>query len=115
MIGMHPIAMSVPSQPFMPDELKDGGVDGHAEGLPPELGAEAEIRLSLVLDVDVALLGYHDGQRPGRQSHAQTRSSSTLGIRSSFLTWTAVFSGSYARPDDFHAASLDGDVRAVLL
>ena len=42
------------------------------------------------------LLGYQVGQRPGRQSHAQTRSSSTPGIRSSFLTWTEVFSGLYA-------------------
>jgi hypothetical protein len=38
---MHPIAMSIPRQPLMPDEFKHGGVDGHAEGLTPELGAEA--------------------------------------------------------------------------
>jgi hypothetical protein len=27
--------------PLVPDELKDGGVNGHAEGLPLELGAKA--------------------------------------------------------------------------
>jgi len=53
MICMHTVAVRVPRQPLMPDELKDGGVDGHAEGLPAELGAEAKIRLGLILDVDV--------------------------------------------------------------
>jgi hypothetical protein len=37
----------------MPDELKHGEVDGHLEGLPAELGAEAKVGLDLVLDMDV--------------------------------------------------------------
>jgi hypothetical protein len=50
---MHTIAMGVPRQPLVPDELKYGGIDGHAEGLPAELGAEAYIGLGLILDADV--------------------------------------------------------------
>jgi hypothetical protein len=38
---MYSIAMGIPRQPLVPDELKHGGVDGHAEVLPPEVGAEA--------------------------------------------------------------------------
>ena len=53
MICMHTIAVCVPRQPLIRDELKHGGVDGHAEGLPSELGAEAQIGLGLILDMDV--------------------------------------------------------------
>jgi hypothetical protein len=41
----------------MPDELKHCGVDGHAEGLPPELSAESKIGLGLVLDVYIETVG----------------------------------------------------------
>ena len=45
MIRMHTVAMSVPLQPFIPDELKHCGVDGHAVGLPLELGAKSKIQV----------------------------------------------------------------------
>ena len=35
------IAMFIPRQPFVADELNHGGVDSHAKGLPTELSAEA--------------------------------------------------------------------------
>ena len=40
------IAMCIPRQALVLDELKHRGVDGHAEGLPPELGAEAQLNIA---------------------------------------------------------------------
>lgn len=44
----HAIATGVPRQPAVPDKLRDGGDDGHAEYLPAEFGIEAKVRLGLV-------------------------------------------------------------------
>jgi hypothetical protein len=80
----------------VPDELKHGEVDGHPEGLPSELGGEAQVGLGLVLDMDVGTVRIRRRPEAGTTEPSPDLSRSTPGIRSSFLTWTAVFSGLYA-------------------
>jgi len=64
---MHPIAMCIPRQPPRAGRTHAGGVDGHAESLPAELGAEVR-----VVAGTFELFGCHVGQRSGRQSHDST-------------------------------------------
>jgi hypothetical protein len=50
LIRIQPNTMGIPRQPLVP-ELKHGGVNGHSEGRPSELGAESKIEMGLVLDM----------------------------------------------------------------
>ena len=55
----------------MPDELRQGGVDGHAESVPAEPGVEAKVRLGLNLLCQ--LISIAASQHRGYQRESRAR------------------------------------------